>query len=60
MLQAMDNMADDISGRKREFYNVTTSDMKEVEVLKLDLKDILYFEYIKTERKIRIKCFYEQ
>lgn len=56
MIELLDNMENDISGRKREFYNVTTSDMKEVEVLKLDLKDILYFEYIKNERKIRIIC----
>ncbi len=49
-------MEDNISGRKREFYSVTSSDMKEVEVLVLVLKDILYFEYIKTERKIRIIC----
>lgn len=56
MIELLDHMETDISGRKREFYNVTTSDKKEVEVLNLDLKDILYFEYIKTERKIKIIC----
>lgn len=56
IIELLDCMENDASGRKREFYNVTTSDAREVEVLKLDLKDILYFEYIKTERKIKIIC----
>lgn len=56
MVELLDNMEDDVSGRKREFYNVTTSEKQEIEVLKLNLKDIIYFEYIKTARKIRIVC----
>lgn len=56
IVELLDDMEDDASGRKREFYNVTTSDKREIEVLKLDLKDILYFEYMKTARKIKIVC----
>lgn len=54
IIELLDNMESDASGRKREFYNVTTSDKRKIEVLKLNLKDILYFEYIKTARKIKI------
>lgn len=56
MIDLLDHMRDDTSGRKREFYNVTTNDGKEIDVLKLGLKDILYFEYTKTERRIKIIC----
>lgn len=56
IVELLDDMEDDISSRKREFYNVTTSDKRQIEVLKLNLKDILYFEYIKTARKIKIIC----
>lgn len=56
IVELLDNLEDDASGRKREFYNVTTSDNREIEVLKLNLKDILYFEYIKTARRIKIIC----
>lgn len=56
IVELLDDMEDDASGRKREFYNVTTSDEREIEVLKLDLKDILYFEYMKNARKIKIVC----
>lgn len=56
IIDILDRLDDDISGRKREFYNVTASDNKELEVIKLNLKDIIYFEYIKTTRRIKIVC----
>lgn len=56
IVEMLDNMEDDVSNRKREFYNVMTSDKREIEVIKLNLKDILYFEYIKSARKIKIVC----
>lgn len=56
IVEVLDYMEGDDSGRKREFYNVSTSDNQKIEVLKLNLKDILYFEYIKTARKIKIIC----
>lgn len=56
IVELLDNIEDDASGRKREFYNVTTSDGRKIEVIKLNLKDVLYFEYIKTARKIKIVC----
>lgn len=56
IIELLDNMKDDASGRKREFYNVTTGDNRKIEVLTLSLKDVIYFEYIKTARKIRIVC----
>lgn len=56
IIELLDDIEEDDSGRKYEFYNVTTSDKREIEVLKLNLKDILYFEYIKTARKIKIIC----
>ena len=55
LIELLDNMEED-SGRKRAFYNLITDDKREIEVLKLNLKDILYFEYIKTARKIKIVC----
>lgn len=39
---------------KKDFYNVTDSKNKEYAVVKLNLKDILYFEYIKRSRKVSI------
>lgn len=36
------------------FYKVTNTKGKEFAVLKLELKDILYFEYIKSKRRIAI------
>ena len=56
IVDLLDSMENDASGRNREFYDVTTSDKHKIEVLKLDLKDILYFEYIKSARKIKIVC----
>lgn len=56
IIASLDSMEKDDSGRKREFYNVSTNDNRELEVLKLNLKDILYFEYIKTAREIKIVC----
>ena len=38
----------------KSFYKVTDSDGKEYAVVKLKIKDILYFEYIKTTRRIMI------
>lgn len=62
IIEVLDDMEEDASGRKRKFYHAMTSDKREIEVLTLNLKDILYFEYIKSERKIKIVCkndFYE-
>lgn len=56
IIELLDNMEKDASGRKWSFYNVTTRDMQVIEVQKLNLKDIIYFEYIKTARKIKIVC----
>ncbi len=55
MIELLDSLENDNSGRKRDFYNVTVNG-REIEVLKLDLKDILYFEYIKASRRIKIVC----
>lgn len=56
IIDLLDCMENEASGRKREFHNVTTSDNRIIESLNLDLKDILYFEYIKTKRTIKIVC----
>lgn len=56
IVELLDSVEEDASGRKREFYNVVTSDGREIEMLKLPLKEILYFEYIKAARKIKIVC----
>lgn len=56
IVELLDSIEDDTSGRRFEFYNVITSDKRKIDVLKLNLKDILYFEYIKTARKIKIVC----
>lgn len=55
MIELLDSLENDTSGRKRDFYNVMVND-REVEVLWLNLKDILYFEYIKASRRIKIVC----
>lgn len=56
IIELLESMENDSSGRKREFYNVTASDAREIDVLKMNVKDILYFEYIKVERKIKMIC----
>lgn len=55
-MEVLDCMEHDVSGRKREFCNLTTVDKHKIDSLMLNLKDILYFEYMKTERKIKIVC----
>ncbi len=39
---------------EKEFYHVIDHEHKEHAVIKLQLKDILYFEYIKRQRKVSI------
>lgn len=38
----------------KEFYNVTDNDSRKYALIKLKLEDILYFEYIKRQRKVTI------
>lgn len=56
LLKKLDN-ADDIS---KLFYKVSNTEGREFPVLKFKLKDILYFEYIKTKRRIAIILNNEQ
>lgn len=55
IVELLDDMEDDASGRKREFYNVTTSDEQEIEMLKLDLKDILLTDKAAISKEKKIK-----
>lgn len=55
IIELLDDLENDTSGRKYEFHNVTANG-RMVDVLQLNLKDILYFEYIKAARRIRIVC----
>lgn len=55
IIELLDSLENDVSGREREFYNVAVNG-REIEVLRLNLKDILYFEYIKAARRIKIVC----
>lgn len=56
MTALLDGIKEDGSGRKREFRSVFTKEHILLDSLWLYLKEILYFEYIKTERNIRIVC----
>ena len=52
MLELLDQLPD--TGAEKDFYKVTDSNGKEYLSIKLKLRDILYFEYIKRSRKVLI------
>jgi len=52
MLELLDQLPD--TGAEKDFYKVTDSNGKEYRSIKLKLRDILYFEYIKRSRKVLI------
>ena len=52
MLELLDQLPD--TGAEKDFYKVTDSNEKEYLSIKLKLRDILYFEYIKRSRKVLI------
>lgn len=56
LTELIDRIQEDGSGRKREFRSVTTEGNILLDRRWLYLKEILYFETVKTERNIRIVC----
>lgn len=52
MWELLDQLPD--TGVEKDFYKVTDSNGKEYLSIKLKLRDILYFEYIKRSRKVLI------
>ena len=52
MWELLDQLPD--TGVEKDFYKVTDSNGKEYLSIRLKLRDILYFEYIKRSRKVLI------
>ena len=50
--ELLDNFSDSVV--EKEFYKVTDSRNKEYSTMRFNLKDILYFEYIKRQRRASI------